>query len=156
MKLILSAYADRIFKNIIMIAKYKMAQEINSHFVFENKSWIRLIEFLIQENTIMKTRLSEVMYQIHDRESLAIAEHFQDKFIIKDDVFEHLINDLKIESRKWDLYKKNDPSVYLNELKLTHKAHKLDIERLEQALDTLKKDYNTFLATLQSSTDFLN
>ena len=139
-----------------MIAKLTMAREINSHYVFENKSWIRLVEFLIQENAIMKTRLSEVMDQIHDRESLAIAEHFQDKFITKDDVFEHLINDLKIESNKWEMYKKNDPTILLSELTLTHKAHKLDIERLEQALDILKKDYNTFLASLQTNPSSLN
>jgi hypothetical protein len=35
------------------------------------------------------------MDQIHDREKLAVAEIFQDKFIINDDVFDHLINDLK-------------------------------------------------------------
>lgn len=139
-----------------MIAKLTMAREINSHYVFENKSWIRLVEFLIQENAIMKTRLSEVMDQIHDRESLAIAEHFQDKFITKDDVFEHLINDLKIESKKWEQYKKNDPSIFLSELSLTHKMHRLDIERLEQALDILKKDYNTFLASLQPNPGSVN
>jgi|LauGreDrversion4_2_1035121.scaffolds.fasta_scaffold14162_3 hypothetical protein len=139
-----------------MTAKLTMAREINSHYVFENKSWIRLVEFLIQENAIMKTRLSEVMDQIHDRESLAIAEHFQDKFITKDDVFEHLINDLKIESKKWEQYKKNDPSIFLSELSLTHKMHRLDIERLEQALDILKKDYNTFLASLQPNPGSVN
>ena len=139
-----------------MIAKLTMAREINSHYVFENKSWIRLVEFLIQENAIMKTRLSEVMDQIHDRESLSIAEHFQDKFITKDDVFEHLINDLKIESKKWEQYKKNDPSIFLSELSLTHKMHRLDIERLEQALDILKKDYNTFLASLQPNPGSVN
>ena len=133
-----------------------MAREINSHYVFENKSWIRLVEFLIQENAIMKTRLSEVMDQIHDRESLAIAEHFQDKFITKDDVFEHLINDLKIESKKWEQYKKNDPTILMSELSLSHKMHRLDIERLEQALDILKKDYNTFLASLQPNPGSVN
>lgn len=139
-----------------MTAKLTMAREINSHYVFENKSWIRLIEFLIQENAIMKTRLSEVMDQIHDRESLSIAEHFQDKFITKDDVFEHLINDLKIESKKWEQYKRNDPSIFLNELSVTHKMLRLDIERLEQALDILKKDYNTFLASLQPNPGSVN
>jgi hypothetical protein len=139
-----------------MIAKLTMAREINSHYVFENKSWIRLVEFLIQENAIMKTRLSEVMDQIHDRESLSIAEHFQDKFITKDDVFEHLINDLKIESKKWEQYKKNDPTILLSELSLIHNMHRLDIERLEQALDILKKDYNTFLASLQANPGSIN
>ncbi len=139
-----------------MTAKLTMAREINSHYVFENKSWIRLVEFLIQENAIMKTRLSEVMDQIHDRNSLAIAEHFQDKFITKDDVFEHLVNDLKIESKKWELYKKNDPTILLSELSLTHKMLRLDIERLEQALDVLKKDYNTFLASLQPNSGSIN
>ena len=139
-----------------MIAKLTMAREINSHYVFENKSWIRLVEFLIQENAIMKTRLSEVMDQIHDRESLSIAEHFQDKFITKDDVFEHLINDLKIESKKWEQYKKNDPTILLSELSLIHNMHRLDIERLEQALDILKKDYNTFLASLQPNPGSVN
>jgi hypothetical protein len=139
-----------------MIAKLTMAREINSHYVFENKSWIRLVEFLIQENAIMKTRLSEVMDQIHDRESLSIAEHFQDKFITKDDVFEHLINDLKIESKKWEQFKKNDPTILLSELSLIHNMHRLDIERLEQALDILKKDYNTFLASLQANPGSIN
>jgi hypothetical protein len=139
-----------------MTAKLTMAREINSHYVFENKGWIRLVEFLIQENAIMKTRLSEVMDQIHDRNSLAIAEHFQDKFITKDDVFEHLINDLKIESKKWELYKKNDPTILLSELSTTHKMLRLDIERLEQALDILKKDYNTFLASLQKTSGAIN
>ncbi len=139
-----------------MIVQKKMSQDTNSHYLFENKSWIRLVEFLIQENTIMKTRLSEVMYQIQDRETLAIAEHFQDRFCIKDDVFEHLINDLEIEYKKWYLYNKKDPKVSLKEMKLTHLGHRIDMERLEQALDVLKKDYNTFLSTLESSNDSIN
>ncbi len=139
-----------------MIANLTMASEINSHYVFENKGWIRLVEFLNQENSIMKTRLSEIMDQIHDREKLAIAEHFQDKFIINDDVFDHLINDLQIEYKKWELYKKNDLNISLNELTLTHYGHKLDIERMEQSLDILKKDYNTFLSSLQPSSGSVN
>ena len=139
-----------------MISKLTMARETNSHYVFENKGWIRLVEFLIQENAIMKTRLSEVMDQIHDRDSLAIAEHFQDKFITKDDVFEHLINDLKIEFKKLELYRKNDPTILLGELCATHKMLRLDIERLEQALDILKKDYNTFLTSLQKTPGAVN
>jgi hypothetical protein len=139
-----------------MIANQTMAREINSHYVFENKGWIRLVEFLNQENSIMKIRLSEVMDQIHDREKLAIAEHFQDKFIINDDVFDHLINDLKIEYKKWELYKKNEINISLNELTLDHYVHKLDIERMVQVLDILKNDYNTFLSSLQQSTGSLN
>ena len=104
----------------------------------------------------MKTRLSEVMDQIHDREKLAIAEVFQDKFIINDDVFDHLINDLKIENKKWELYNKNDLNISLSELTINHFAHKLEIERMVQALDILKKDYNTFLSSLQQSPGSLN
>ncbi len=139
-----------------MIANLTMVGDINSHYVFENNGWIRLVEFLNQENSIMKTRLSEVMDQIHDREKLEIAEVFQDKFIINDDVFDHLINDLKIENKKWELYKKNDLNISLSELTINHFAHKLEIERMVQALDILKKDYNTFLSSLQQSPGSLN
>jgi hypothetical protein len=139
-----------------MIANLTISREINSHYVFENKGWIRIVEFLNQENSIMKTRLSEVMDQIHDREKLAIAEIFQDRFIINDDIFDHLINDLKIECKKWELYKKNDLNISLNELTIIHCAHKIDIERMVQALDILKKDYNTFLSSLQQSPGSLN
>ena len=139
-----------------MISKLTMAREVNSHYIFENKGWILLVEFLIQENAIMKTRLSEVMDQIQDREKLAIAEHFQDKFIINDDVFDHLINDLKIENKNWEQYKKSDSTISFNELTLTHQVHKIDIERLERSLDILKKDYNTFLSSLQPMTGCLN
>ena len=39
-------------------------------FQFELHSWIRLVEFLNQENTYLKNRLSEVIDQIKDIENL--------------------------------------------------------------------------------------
>ena len=72
---------------------YNMAEvEISKpgQFSYENRSWIRLLEFFKQENSLLKNRLAEVVDQQADRDFLALAEQFQNKFIIKDEFIDEL------------------------------------------------------------------
>ena len=54
-------------------------------FNYEIKTWARLLDFFKQENTFLKNRLAEVVDYRADKEFLALAEQFQNKFIIKDE-----------------------------------------------------------------------
>lgn len=117
-------------------------------FQFELHSWIRLIEFLNLENSFLKNRLSEVIDQIKDRENLALAEHFQNQFIVKDDVYDHIIHDLKKQSYKWKEVKSITSKEQQEELAKIQKNLRDQLDFIERDHAVLAKDYNTYLSSL--------
>jgi hypothetical protein len=119
-----------------------------TQFQFEVHSWIRLIEFLNQETTYFKNRLSEVIDQIEGRENLALAEHFQNQFIIKDDIYDHIIHDLKNQSYIWKEVKSFHSKEVQENLNKTQKNLREQIEFIERNHAVLSKDYNTYLSSL--------
>jgi hypothetical protein len=133
-----------------MMVINKMIGSKYSQYLFENGSWIRLIEYLMQENTFMKNRLSEVIDQIHDRESLAMAEHFQNQFIVKDDLFDHILFDLQKENEKWKSSRSIESDIIFHKLITIHKLLKDQLEFIEKDFSFIKRDYNTYLNSLPS------
>ena len=131
-----------------MITKDLKDSSTLNQFQFEIYMWIRLIEFLIQENTYLKNRLSEVIDQIKDRENLALAEHYQNQFIIKDDVYDHIIHDLKKQSHKWKGVTSITSKEVQDDLSKIQKNLKDQLEFIERDHAVLTKDYNTYLASL--------
>lgn len=119
-----------------------------NQFQFEISSWIRFVEFLNQENTHLKNRLSEVIDQIKDRENLALAEHFQNQFIVKDDVYDHILHDLKKQAYKWKEIQSVSNKALQEELNKTQKNLREQIEFIERDHAVLSKDYNTYLSSL--------
>lgn len=117
-------------------------------FQFELHSWIRLVEFLNQEITFLKNRLSEVIDQIKDRENLALAEHYQNQFIVKDDVYNHIIHDLKKQTFNWKHVQSLSSKTLYDELNKTQKNLREQIEFIEREHAVLSKDYNTYLSSL--------
>ena len=119
-----------------------------AQYMFETSTWMRLIDFLHQENAYLKTRLSEVLEEIEDKESLALAEHFQNQFIIKDDVYDHMKQDLQRHMDKWNLNAHTEISSPTQSLKKTHTRLKEQIDYIERDHTILRKDYNTYLIAL--------
>lgn len=117
--------------------------------LFENSSWIRLIEFLKQENTYMKNHLSEMMDHVHQRDSLALAEHFQNQFIVKDDVYDHIIFELRKQIAKLrdTIWVTHQPMS--EEMKKNHAHIKEQVGKIQQEHLVLSSDYNTYLNTIQ-------
>jgi hypothetical protein len=131
-----------------MITKDLKDSSTLNQFQFEVHAWIRLIEFLIQENTYLKNRLSEVIDQIKDRENLALAEHFQNQFIVKDDVYDHIMHDLKKQSYKWKEIKSFSSKDLHEDLNKIRKNLSDQIAFIERDHAVLTKDYNSYLDTL--------
>jgi peptide subunit release factor 1 (eRF1) len=119
-----------------------------NQFQYEIHSWIRLVEFLNQENTYLKNRLSEVIDQIKDIENLALAEHFQNQFIVKDDVYDHILHNLKKQAHEWREIKMVTSKDIRDELAKTQKNLRDQIEFIERDYALMTKDYNTYLAAL--------
>jgi hypothetical protein len=73
----------------------------------EHKSWRRTIEFLRQENALLKYRLSEMVDNNEENHFLQTAEYFQNELLIKDDMLNKLIDELQ---KYTELIKDNNAS----------------------------------------------
>ncbi len=119
-----------------------------TQYMFETSSWIRLIDFLHQENAYLKTRLSEVMDDITNNQNLALAEHFQNQFLVKDDAYDHMKNDLQRHVEKWNQQTISDETNAILSLRKIHTRLKEQIDYIEREHAVLRKDYNTYLISL--------
>lgn len=113
-------------------------------FHHENKTWIRMLEFFKQENIILKNRLSEVLDHSSDKAFLALAEQFQNKFILKDDYIDELRHDMN--KQETDLGEEKDNVVNIKLLKRQEKLRN-EMEYFEKGFNQLKNDFNKYLSS---------
>ncbi|MFM2360670.1 MAG: hypothetical protein RLY16_2663 [Bacteroidota bacterium] len=123
------------------VATSKLAAQLH----YECMGWARLLEFFKLENSALKTRLSEVLDMSSDKELLAQAEHFQNRFILKDEFIDEITRDVKHhQSQINDTIQANEnPSE-----KLIRRQQKLrnEIMYLERNFTSVKHDFNKYLS----------
>lgn len=114
-------------------------------FLHENKTWKRLLEFFKQENSFLKTRLAEVVDHRTDKEFLALAEHFQNKFIVKDEYIDELRHDINIQE---EVLIRKDSN--LTDSKIMKRQEKLrnEMEYFERDFSNLKNEFNKYLSSV--------
>ncbi|MGB4845198.1 MAG: hypothetical protein WBP16_12095 [Ferruginibacter sp.] len=114
-------------------------------FHHENKTWTRLLEFFKQENTFLKNRLSEVVDHRTDKEFLALAEQFQNKFILKDEYISELRHDINAQNN--DLLNASD---IVSHNKLGKRQEKLrnEMEYFEKDFNSLRNEFNKYLSSV--------
>lgn len=114
-------------------------------FLHENKTWNRLLDFFKQENAYLKNRLAEVLDQGVDKAFLSLAEQFQNKFIIKDEIIDELRHD--IYEQQHQLEKKQNAQL---DIKTTSKQAKLRIEMeyFEKHFSMLRNEFNKYLSSV--------
>jgi seryl-tRNA synthetase len=114
----------------------------------EYMTWKRVLEFFKQENAFLKTRLSEVVDRNTDREFLALAEHFQNQFIIKDEFMDELRHD--INEMDAGLTIPAGVAKISVDKKMEAKQNKLrnEIEYLEKNFTQLKNEFNKYLISV--------
>jgi L-lactate utilization protein LutC len=114
----------------------------------EHLTWERMLDFFKQENAFLKTRLSQVLDRKIDKEFLALAEQFQNQFIIKDDFIDELkhdINEMERALKESTLALKIVP-----DMKVEAKHNKLrnEMEYLEKNFAQLKNEFNKYLVSV--------
>jgi hypothetical protein len=114
-------------------------------FHHENKTWIRLLEFFKQENYFMKNRLSEVLDHSFDKDFLALAEQFQNKFILKDEYIDELRHDINNQDHiLTDAYGAGVD----NKMTKTQEKLRNEMEYFEKDFYMLKNEFNTYLSSV--------
>ena len=113
-------------------------------FIHENRTWLRLLDFLKQENTVLKNRLAEVLDHESSKEFLAQAEHYQNLFIIKDEFIDELRHDVNglVQSLTAKFNGKLDEKMLKKQEKLRN-----EMEYMEKDFNKLKNELNRYLAT---------
>jgi hypothetical protein len=111
-------------------------------FHHENKAWIRLLEFFKQENYFMKNRLSEVLDHSIDKAFLALAEQFQNKFILKDEYIDELRHDINKQDQ---ILSDSYGGVVDNKMATTQDKLRNEMEYFEKDFNKLKNEFNTYL-----------
>jgi hypothetical protein len=111
------------------------------HFLQECAAWLRLLDFLKQENAYLKTRLSKMVDENMDKIFLNEAENFQNLFIIKDEFIQEISRDAKLHDMKLrqvlQLKNKIDEELNKQQLKL-----RSEIDHLEREFIRMKNEFN--------------
>ena len=100
----------------------------------ENMMWLRSLDFFKQENSYLKNRLAEVVDCNSDKSFLALAEHFQNQFIIKDEFMDELKHDVHAQERKIS-------EIYLRKEMRRSDAFTDTQQKLREQMDYLEKDF---------------
>lgn len=111
----------------------------------ETKSWEQLLYMLKQENIYLKTKLSEVVDPSTDKDFLALAEQFQNQFILKDEFMDELLHDVREQQQK--LQKINDPATD-EKLQKKHKKLRNEIGYLNKDFVRIKNEFINYLANV--------
>jgi hypothetical protein len=128
-------------------AVFSMNKQKNSdldHYLLENIMWEKTLEFYLQQNAFLKTRLSQVLDDSNDNNFVTLAEKFQTYFLHNDDCIKDLQSDIYSMQR---LVKNGITGMTLDEQKLSDKHVKLrnEIGHFEKKFLELKKDFNYYI-----------
>jgi len=124
---------------LVMNLKLKQFQE-------ETCAWRRMLAFMLQENAVLKTRLSEVLKENgkSGKDFLMAAEQYQNEFLRKDEIINmmrHEISDLDKLLAK-ELYEGN------HEKEIIYKQQRMrrDVQHVTSTFNELRFDFNNHLA----------
>ncbi len=115
-----------------------------NHYLQEDLAWERALDFYLQENAFLKTRLSEVLDNSMNNELIARAEYFQNGFIHTDDCLKDLKKDVINLQRSLKDFIAGKNS---DEKKFKVRYHKLNNEmgHFDKQFLALKAEFNQYL-----------
>jgi hypothetical protein len=119
-----------------------------SQFHHENNTWERMLAFFKQENSFLKNRLAEVLDQKTGTDFLALAEHFQNQFIIKDEFIDELSHDIQQQEDELKQTYMNDEIILGKRLIKKQEKLRNEMEYLEKEFASLKNTFNKYLVTI--------
>lgn len=116
-------------------------------FLHENQTWDRALDFFLQENSYLKTRLSQVLDNNTDADFVDLAEHFNNSFIHNDECIKDLQKDI-LASQK--LLKSFMSGTEKDEKKMIKQQNKLrnEMGNFEKNYAQVRNKFNQYLISL--------
>ena len=113
----------------------------------ECMAWERLLDFFKQENSHLKIRLSEVLDNKTDKDFLALAEHFQNQFILKDEFVDEMSHDVREQEQNLVTLADKKAAIEENLIKKQQKIRN-EMEFLEKDFNRIKNEFNKYLVSV--------
>ena len=113
----------------------------------ECMAWERLLDFFKQENSYLKTRLSEVLDNKTDKDFLALAELFQNQFILKDEFVFEMLDDVKEQGKNLNILADKKATIEEHLIKKQKKIRN-EMEFLEKDFNRIKNEFNKYLVSV--------
>ena len=117
-------------------------------FYHENQTWERSLDFFKLENTFLKNRLSQVVDHRTDKEFLALAEQFQNQFILKDEFIDELRHDVNLQLGVMKQYQITGNKIIDDRVVKKQGKLRNEIEYLEKDFSNLRNEFNKYLASV--------
>lgn len=118
------------------------------HFMHEYQAWTRALDFLLQENAYLKTRLAQVLDTSTDKHLVIEAEYFHALFLQNDDVIREMQRDVR-EQQEF-LRSLSDSNSTVSDKVIHKKQVKLrnEMEHFERKFTQVKNEFNRYLVSL--------
>ena len=115
-------------------------------FYHETQTWDRALDFYKQENAFLKTRLSFVVDNNSDKIFLALAEHFNNRFLFMDEYIKEFRKDVRMQVTmiKESLSGNHTQDKVMNNLQVKLRR---EMDRFEKDIYILKTDFTTKLVS---------
>lgn len=115
------------------------------HLQFENDSWKRLLGFILDENTHLKNRLSEVLKDEPGNDLLDDLDSFHEQFLKEDQLLQLLRNNVA-EADQLLAREVFEDGMILREVENKTSRLRHEISVAEKQFANLKSTFNSFLA----------
>ncbi len=129
---------------IVTMGKIKISE--TDQFLHEVQTWGRSLDFYKQENTYLKTRLSQVLDNNSGKTFVAFAEQYNSRFLFMDDYIKDLKTDLKLQMNMLRDYILGNQTQQ-RPLENLQKKLRTEMVNFEKNVTSLKHDFNQQLAT---------
>ena len=135
------------YSTLVTIKSNLMKKNKTDQVLQECTAWERLLDFFMQENSYLKTRLSEVLDNKTDKDFLALAEHFQNQFILKDEFVDEMLHDVREQEKNLNILAEKKATI---EERLIKKQQKIrnEMEFLEKDFNRMKNEFNKYLVSV--------
>lgn len=118
----------------------------NSDLYFEHKQWRRELFFWEDELRSFKNRLDELVKRWTDNNMLAQLEHYQNQFIIQENVINDLQDEIHIHEINIANHSKNGKDVLEIEFVQKHIEFRNHMETQRTIYNNLKQEFYRFLS----------
>lgn len=110
----------------------------------ENIMWERTLDFYLQQNAFLKTKLSHAIDHMMSKHFLAEAENFQNLFLQNDENIKELQSDIDLLQRSL-----KDGSFDHAYLDRTYRKLGNEINNFEKKFAALKNDFGKYMETIR-------
>lgn len=121
---------------------------IADQYHYEYLTWKRILEFFKRENSFLKTRLSEVLDNKTGKDFLALAEHFQNEFIVKDEFINDLYTDVEQLEKLLQEISITNKNNLGTKIETRHNKLRNEMEYLEKSFIQLKNEFNRYVVSI--------